>query len=370
MSAANRPGVSFDWETFHREAIQTPSHDEVTAMRSLLVDTLEEAGHSPVVDKAGNVRASRGTDNPERPHLVFNTHLDTVAPNLPYEREEDIVRGRGACDAKGPLAAMLDAFVTVPIGDGQLTLAVTPDEETAQHGGAHLGATLPADGYIVGEPTGLDVCPAARGNFGGEVTLYGESAHASDPAAGTNPVQGVGRLLEALSQYDECRGPGEHELLGRPTLSPTRIEGGEQLSQIPASCTIGFDRRTVPPETIDGFLDDLGTHLAAWLPQDYEFDVRPAYPDSPSPDAFVTDRDADLVQTLAASSGGAIRPFDAATEASYLAANAPTVVFGPGVLADEEGPVAHADREYVSQSSIGTAAEILSRTVEAVLARS
>ena len=267
---------------------------------------------------------------------------------------------------------MLEAFLTAPIDDdsGQITLAVTPDEETAQTGGAQLGATLPADGYIVGGPTGLDVCPAARGNFGGEVVLSGERAHASDPAAGTNPIQLVGPLLEALNQYDGCCGPDAHELLGPPTLTPTRIAGGDQLSQIPATCTVGFDRRTVPPETIDAFLDGLRAHLAESLPEAAAFEVRPAYPDSPSPDAFATDRDADLVQMLATASGGEIRPFEAATEASYLAVNAPTVVFGPGVLVDEEGPVAHADREYVSRASIATAADVLSRTVAAMLSRS
>ena len=365
---SNYGTVSFDWRGFHREAIQTPSHDDVNAMRTLLTDTLEREGYSPTVDEVGNVRVVRGTDDADGTHLVLNTHLDTVPPHQPYERDGDIVRGRGACDAKGPLTAMLDTFLTTPItDDGQLTLAVTPDEETAQTGGAHLGATLPADGYIVGEPTGLDVCHAARGNFGGQVTLYGERAHASDPTAATNPIQGVGALLEALNQYDDCCGPGVHEVLGQPTLAPTRIEGGDQLSQIPATCTVSFDRRTVPPETIDGFLDTLRTHLAEWLHEDYAFDVSPAYPDSPSPDAFVTDRDADLVQTLARESDGTIRPLEAATEASYLAANAPTVMFGPGVLVDEDGPVAHADREYVSLSSIETATAVLSRTVEKVL---
>jgi len=358
--------VSFDRDAFLREAIRTPSHEDVTAMRDLLVETLATEGHDPEVDERGNVLATRGRDDAGT-HLVLETHLDTVPPHVPYGRDGDLVRGRGACDAKGPLAALLDAFCSATVDDGRLTLAVTPDEETAQFGGAHLGGTLSADGYVVGEPTGLDVCRGARGNFGGEVTLVGESAHAGAPGDGTNPIRAVGALVDALERYDERRGPGDHDLLGRPTLTPTRIEGGGPLNQTPADCTVGFDRRTVPPERVEEFVADLGSYLAHWLPDGYEFEVRAAYPDSPDPDAFATDPDAALVGALADASGGEVRAFGAATEASYFAADAPTVVFGPGVLADEDGPVAHADREYVSRSAVGDAADAVRETVEALL---
>jgi acetylornithine deacetylase/succinyl-diaminopimelate desuccinylase-like protein len=94
---------------------------------------------------------------------------------------------------------------------------------------------------------------------------------------------------------------------------------------------------------------------------------QPFYPDSPDPDAFTTDPDDELVQTLADASGGTIRAFEAATEASYFANNGPTVVFGPGVLADREGPVAHADREYISRDEIASAAKAVQLTVETIL---
>ena len=94
--------MSFDPLEFHRRAIQTPSHEDVEPMRTLLLDTLEREGYSPTADEAGNVRAVRGTPDEEGTHLVLNTHLDTVPPHRPYERDGDIVRGRGACDAKGP----------------------------------------------------------------------------------------------------------------------------------------------------------------------------------------------------------------------------------------------------------------------------
>lgn len=359
--------MTFDRNAFHQEAVQTPSDDDVTPMRNLLVETLKKEGHDSTIDEAGNVLATRGTKDSDSTHLVLNTHIDTVPPHIPYERDGDMVRGRGACDAKGPLAALLDVFCSASIGTGRLTLAITPDEETSQEGGEHLGKTLPADGYIVGEPTGLDVCHAARGGYGGRITIYGESAHASDPTAGTNTIRAVGPLLEILDEYDTQRGPDEHDALGEPTLTPTRIEGGGPLNQIPDECTISFDRRPVPPETSQAFFADLTSYLAQSLPDRYEFDVQAAFADTPDPDAFTTDPNTELAQTLADASGGKIRAFEAATEASYFAANGPTVVFGPGVLADEEGPVAHADREYISREEIADAAEAVQVTVETIL---
>jgi acetylornithine deacetylase len=89
-------------------------------------------------------------------------------------------------------------------------------------------------------------------------------------------------------------------------------------------------------------------------------------------EAFATDPDHELVRTLSAASraaggSGAVRPFTAATEASYFAP-APTVVFGPGVLADDEGAVAHAEREYVPVAEVRRAADALARTLGGLVA--
>jgi len=216
--------VTFDREGFLREAVSTASHEDVAAMRGLLVETLTEAGHEPTVDDVGNTIVTRGTGC-AGPHLVLNTHMDTVPPHLACEGDGDVVRA-GSCDAKGPLAAFVDAFCAASLSRGKLTLAVSPDEETSQFGGKRLAETLSPDGVIVGEPTGLDVCVAARGSFGGHVTLVGESAHASDPGSGRNAINAVGPLVEALARFDEECGPGVHDVLGAPVLSPTRIQGG------------------------------------------------------------------------------------------------------------------------------------------------
>ncbi|MFC6836380.1 M20/M25/M40 family metallo-hydrolase [Halomarina ordinaria] len=339
---------------FHERAVRTPSHDSVDEMRDLLVGTLREAGEDPTVDAGGTVRATTGTGDP---HLVLNTHLDTVPPHVPYERDGDVVRGRGACDAKGPLAAMVSAFVAADADGSRLTLAVTPDEETTSAGANVLRTDLDGDLYVVGEPTDLDVCVAAKGRFEGSIAIAGVAAHAAEAAAGVNAVAAAEDVLGALRTFDAERGPDAHPELGGPTLTPTRIRGGEAINQVPDSCRIDVDRRSVPPETAAGFERALNDHLREHAP-DADCSFALTERETPFLEAFATDPDHPLCDALRAAGAGEPRAFTAATEASYFAP-APTVVFGPGVLADEAGPVAHARREYVRRDDVERATAIL-----------
>jgi acetylornithine deacetylase len=365
----------FDPVAFLERAVRIDSTDaDVAEMRSFLVETLERAGVPTTVDDAGNTLAARGApaDTATR-HVVLNTHIDTVPPHVPYERDtsgEDVIRGRGSCDAKGPLAALLAAFFTVdlrPDTNARVTLAVTPDEEVLSTGAAALD--LDADCYLVGEPTGLDVCTAAKGRFQGTLTLSGSAAHAAEPDSGVNAVAALEFALGAIRTFDADRDP--HPDLGAATLTPTIVEGGAATNQVPADCSLVVDRRSVPPETADGFLSSIATAVRERVPDDV--DVSFALTDRPTPflEAFATDPDHELVRTLAAAAReaggtGRVRPFTAATEASYFAP-APTVVFGPGVLADDEGAVAHAEREYVRVRDVERAAEALTVTLDALV---
>jgi acetylornithine deacetylase/succinyl-diaminopimelate desuccinylase len=373
--------MSFDALAFHERAVQTPSHESVDEMRELLVGTLADAGAEPVVDEAGTVLATRtgaghergdravDGDDHEGDHLVLNTHVDTVPPHVPFAEREDgaVVEGRGACDAKGPLAALVSAFLGADVTTGRLTLAVTPDEEVSQTGAAHLAGRLTANGFVVGEPTDLAACNAARGQFEGTVTIQGTSAHAGTPAEGDNAIRAMAPVLQAMETYDQERGPDEHESLGRATLTPTVVAGGEVPNQVPAECRVTFDRRTIPPERAEGFRADLETHLSQWVPEGMGLRVDLEQREAPYLEAFATDPEDPLVGALAAASGGPVRPFGAATEASLFAPHAPTVVFGPGVLADDEGAVAHSDREYVRRGDVTTAARAVETTVSTVL---
>ncbi|AFK18820.1 M20/M25/M40 family metallo-hydrolase [Haloferax mediterranei ATCC 33500] len=357
----------FDPIAFLERAVPVASNDDVDEMRDLLVETLESHGTDATVDDAGNTLAAKGVSDPET-HLVLNTHIDTVSPHIPYAREEGIIHGRGSCDAKGPLAALLAAFFAVdPAPDARVTLAITPDEELLSTGAAALD--VDGDCYIVGEPTGLDVCTAAKGRFEGTVTLAGIAAHAAEPDSGSNAIDALAPVLDAIRSFDDDR--DEHPDLGAATLTPTMVNGGENSNQVPAACRLVVDRRSVPPETAGGFREALESTLRDAAPDevgvDFELTERP----TPFLEAFATDPDYELVTTLARASReaggrGAVRPFTAATEASYFSPS-PVVVFGPGELADDEGAVAHADREYVTIDDVRTAATSLKTAVSELI---
>ena len=369
--------MSFDPIAFLERAVQTPSHEDVTEMRDLLVETLDDAAAdvSVDIDDAGNTVAVRDSGR-DGPHAVLNTHIDTVPPHVPFEREgdgtdADVIRGRGSCDAKGPLAAMLAAFLGVAPDRGRVTLAVSPDEETDSTGAAALfddgspaGLGPEPDAVIVGEPTELDVCNAAKGRFQATVTVRGANAHAAEPESGVNAVRAAGDLLAALDSFDDREDrPGESDALGAPTLTPTTIEGGTATNQIPAECSFVVDRRSVPPETAEGFRSALADHLRANAPADVGIEVTLAERATPFLAAFETPADAPVVRALRDANGGEVRPFGAATEASYFAEVAPTVVFGPGSLADDDDAVAHSPREYVRVAEVERAADAVEETL-------
>ncbi|WP_331235915.1 M20 family metallopeptidase [Natronorarus salvus] len=352
--------MSADPIAFLERAVREPSHESVDGIRELLCETLSDGGVDPDVDEAGNVLATRGDGSP---HVVLNTHVDTVPPHVPYAREEGVIRGRGSCDAKGPLAAMLAAFFESD-PRGTVTLAVTPDEEVHSIGAAALvDGDLPerADCVIVGEPTDLAVCTAAKGRFQGTITCTGTNAHAAEPGAGENAIRIAARVVDALESFTERPDePPEHPQLGAPTLTPTTIDGGEATNQVPAECRLAVDRRSVPPETQEGFARALNEHFRGL---DLHAEYRHADRETPFLEAFETDPDARVVGALVDAGARSPRAFGAATEASYFASAAPTVVFGPGVLADEEGAVAHGPREYVRTADVERAASVLTEAL-------
>lgn len=348
---------------FLEDTVPIESHESVERMRDYLLENVTGA-----TEHASDcVVAEKGEGEKGNETVVLNTHMDTVAPHVPYERDDGVVRGRGACDAKGPLAAMVSAYESFDTteSDRCVRLVVSPDEETLSRG---LHEYLRDEGgdfefAVVGEPTSLDVCTAAKGRFEATVEFVGESAHAAS-GGGTSAVSCAAGAVHRLEEIE----PDIDELLGESRLTVTRFEGGEASNRVPERATLTLDRRPVPTETAEEFVALVNETLEG-VGCDYE--VRLADRPTPFLEAFRTDEEDTHVREFVDAVEGVgvdtrVRPFEAATEASYLAAHAPVVVFGPGAIQEEEGkPVAHSEREYVGTEEVRKAADTLTRFLNA-----
>ncbi len=198
------------------------------------------------------------------PSLALNGHLDTVGVegmDDPFSGrvEGDRMYGRGTCDMKAGVAAMVVAAEHAAEAghDGDVVLALVADEEHASVGSAAVldvlraSGTLP-DACIVGEPTWLDVIVAHRGYSVVEVELHGRAAHSSRPHEGLNAVTRLGRLLGGVEAHDEAlaaRAPHPHA--GHGSLLATVVHGGSAPFTLAARASAIVERRTLPGEPLD-----------------------------------------------------------------------------------------------------------------------
>jgi acetylornithine deacetylase len=217
-------------------------------------------------------------------HLLFAAHTDTVPPSTgqadPFTPrvEGDRLYGRGSCDTKASVAAIFLALASIlPVRERQTTVSVafTMGEELGHEGAKHLAATgFRADAAVIGEPTGLDVVAAHKGVIRWKMATVGRSAHSSNPEKGCNAIVKMARVIRALEDrlIPQLR-ERSHPLLGSPTLSVGRIEGGLQVNVVPDRCTIELDWRILPGETWATARRDLDAALAPACAEDPELRV-------------------------------------------------------------------------------------------------
>ena len=303
--------------------------------------------------------------------LLFEVHQDTVpTDNMTIDPfgakiEDGRLYGRGACDIKGGMASMLTAFARVartrPRGAANLVLACSVDEEHTFTGVLRLVSDgLEADGAVVAEPTGLDIVHAHKGVVRWLVSTAGRSCHSSTPEQGVNAIYRMGRLLTGIERYaEELRAARADPLLGPPTLSVGRIEGGAGVNTVPDSCRIEIDRRLIPGEDPAAAPGQLADFLRGACGIDFPFTCHAPWM---SKVALSPTRSADLVRRLGAAidavrGGHRVLAVPYGTDAAPLAeAGVPAVVFGPGDIAK-----AHTCDEWVPLDEVEQAGEILYR---------
>lgn len=205
--------------------------------------------------------------------LLFEAHTDVVtAGDLedwnypPFEAiiKEGKIYGRGACDTKGNLAAMVYAIKAIIDSKsdfkGDIRLCIPVDEEGMMSGIKHFikqGWADKVNSAVICEPEENNICIAQKGAMRAIIKVKGKMAHGAMPEAGINPNWGMAKVLIELEklQNKETKRLGKHRYLGHPSITPTilkaPVQGEAQINVIPKECMATLDIRTVPGQEHD-----------------------------------------------------------------------------------------------------------------------
>lgn len=321
-----------------------------------------------------NIMARLPGRDPSR-RVLFEVHTDTVSvadmtiPPFTPEIRDGLLYGRGACDVKGGLAAMMHAVREIhESGETppcEVIFAATVDEEHHYRGVLRLleslkGGPLP-EAAIVAEPTVLRLVRANKGAFRWKIATKGKSAHSSKPHLGVNAIVAMTKVIAALVEDEKRLALIDHPLVGPPTCSIGLIEGGRQINFVPEDCRITIDRRMIPGETGDQVLAEAEALMDRVRAENPGIQIEQIAP--PRRDAAMeTPESAAVVQTgmrvlesmgLDPEPGGVPYGCDG-TKLSR--AGIPCIIFAPGSIDQAHGAV-----EYVAIDQVEKAVEFYRR---------
>lgn len=312
----------------------------------------------------------------EGPVLLFNGHMDTVAvgsgwtyPPLGGEIVNNRLYGRGACDMKGALAAMMYATKMVALFAhslyGKLKVVFVVDEEEENLGikewmKVYRAREEAVDYAIVGEPTGLNISLGHRGVAAYRIEVRGKSCHAAVAERGLNAVYYAALIVKALEEKRRELLSFEDPDLGAPALSVGKVTGGVSPNVVPETCALEVDVRTLPSFSLTRMEELLRETVEEVRKREgvpFEYTITRCIPHLPP--ARVS-KDLELVDLLSRSISDIpgevpmFSPFPASCEASFLVeAGVPALIFGPGRIEE-----AHSANEFVPVTQIVTAGRI------------
>lgn len=211
-----------------------------------LAARLRERGYhvveQPVEGDRINLIATVGLHEPE---LVFSTHIDCVPPFFPSRVEGNVLYGRGACDAKGILAAEIAALDRLrAAGEKRAGLLVVVGEERGSHGARAANRIANRCRYLIdGEPTGNRLGAALRGVYRVRLAASGRAAHSAYPELGDSAIE---KLIDALQALRGLDLPSDSDL-GRTSYTVGLISGGVAPNVVPAAAAADVNFRIVGP---------------------------------------------------------------------------------------------------------------------------
>ena len=230
--------------------IPSVSGDE-EAVGSFLRDHLRSLGWTvelqPVSENQNNIIAYLN----ERPRVFLSTHIDTVPPFIGASEDDEKIYGRGACDAKGIIAAQITAAEQLRReGIEDIGLLYTVEEERTSAGAKAANEhplAAKCEYMINGEPTDNDLAIGSKGTFRLMIKTDGKAAHSAYPEQGDSAIE---KLLDILEDVRHTKFPND-EFFGETTVNIGTVEGGVALNVIPPRAEAGLAiRLTTPKEPI------------------------------------------------------------------------------------------------------------------------
>jgi LysW-gamma-L-lysine carboxypeptidase len=232
--------------------IYSPSGKEV-AISKFLADEMARLGFGVRVDKVGNVKGNYGKG---KSRILLCGHMDTIKGPIKVRKSGKVIFGRGAVDAKSPLAALICGAKRYAEegGKGSVTVLAVVDEEGKSKGMKYFLSRSKEryDYAIFGEPSGAyAVTVGYKGRLLFKATCRTSPGHASAPQLFENSIYVAIRLIERLhSLEEEWNEEWKSDLFEIPTLCVTGIRGGAEDNTVPSNCEVTVDVRIPPSMTI------------------------------------------------------------------------------------------------------------------------
>lgn len=360
----------------------TVSHLSNAPLANRLLELIEALGFIPeqqlMPDRPGVLKLNligrrASVDGRFEGGLLLAGHMDTVPfrpdqkATLAPSQEGSLLYGRGTCDMKGGIAAMLEAaarFKDQPLKQ-PLTLAFTCEEEIGCLGAkALLNASLiKAQHAIIGEPTSLTPKRMHKGYYGLEFTIQGRAAHSSDPSKGVSAIKGAMRAILAIEALEQrlTQLPGATPKGSfhpdHATLNVGVLNAGVARNVIPEQAVFTVEIRPLPGQDMQQFMQQLEkvvTQTAGLV--GCSVSSRRVTTD----DAMLTDAQAPIVKFLEAWSGTPAGSISFSTEGKeFNKLGMQSVIFGPGSI-----DKAHQEDEFVPLEELGRAADAYAAAIE------
>jgi len=312
--------------------------------------------------------------------LYFHGHYDVVpaqsAEQFQPVRKEHFLFGRGSCDMKGGIVAMLCAILALKETgaelNGRIGLTLVPNEETGGQGGsawlAHQGLLgRNGVGMLLAEPTGGVIWNANRGAISLRLQVFGKSAHVGLQHQGENAFERMHRVVGRLQtlkreveQHDTRSGIGPEQARNSILMLGGQSGGGSNFNVVPENCWFTIDRRINPEEDLAAektkLLDVLESCKREGIPLEWEIlqEGNSATCDEGAPLGEA------LYRSIRTVTGDAPR-FELCPGLLeirfYAAQGIPAYAYGPGLLS-----VAHGPNEYVDLRRLIETAAIFALT--------